>query len=428
MSEQRHATGRAREGDAEGLGAIPRVARCGPVALVESPHAGAGRQSGGALASRSPREHLEAAGVEVGEIIPVSALDHRLPQGARWRERGFAAVVAAGGDGTIGAVATQLAGTDLPLGILPMGTSNDVARSLGIPLDLAAACRVISQGVPVEMDAGQTLPAMTQPGALGAEPRDHSPSDTTPAERTVLAAQGAYFMHALTLGLNVSFARLATDVARRQRWGTLTYAASAIEALTQFQPVPVTLRLTGVRTLGPGGEWREEVEQQVLDCRVVQVAVINTPVFGGGMNLRLPRVEAHDRMLDFLVLEALEPARLRATVQGLLDSLARLAEGMYRVGAAATSAPFARDESAAFGTSPANDTEKDAEDVETVTDETAGFALPGVRRFQAREAVIETPRDVDVTLDGEIRAHTPVLVRVAPAPVRVLVPAVPRGV
>lgn len=429
MSEQRRATGRAIAGE-EALGAVPGVARRRLVALVESPHAGTGRQGEGALARQSPREYLEAAGVEVGEIVPVSALDHRLPQGARWRERGFVAVVAAGGDGTIGAVATQLAGTDLPLGILPMGTSNDVARSLGIPLDLAAACQVIAEGAPVEMDAGQALPAMTEPGALGAEPRDHSPSDTTQAERAVLAAQGAYFMHALTLGWNVAFARLATDVVRRQRWGSLAYAASAIEALTQFQSIPVKLQLTGFRALGPGGEWREETETQVLEYRVVQVAVINTPVFGGAMNLRLPRVEVNDRMLDFLVLEALEPAILRATVQGLLDSLARLAEARYRAGGAASSALSASsvvNGPEAPGISPAKDAEKDAEkDTETVTDEAAGFALPGVRRFQAREAVIETPGDVDVTLDGEIRAHTPVRVRVAPTPMRVLLPAVSR--
>jgi diacylglycerol kinase family enzyme len=45
-----------------------------------------------------------------------------------------------------------------------------------------------------------------------------------------------------------------------------------------------------------------------------------------------------------------------------------------------------------------------------------------VRRYQARGAVIWTPQHVDVTLDGEIRAHTPVRVHVAPEPIRVLLP------
>lgn len=388
------------------------AARRGPVALVVSPHAGAGQVAG--ASQPDPRELLAAASVEVGEVLRVSELDHRLPQGERWRERGFSAVVAAGGDGTIGAVATQVAGSGLPLGILPMGTSNDVARSLDIPLDLADACRVVAGGMPVDVDAGQTLPAMTQPGALSTEANDPPATNTSASERTELATHGAYFMHALTLGLNVSFARLATDVARRQRWGTLTYAASAIEALATFQPVPIRMRLAGCRMLGPDSVWHEKGEAHLIDCRVVQVAVINTPVFGGGMNLRLPRVELHDQMLDFLVLEALEPPRLRTTIQGLLDSLARLAEGMRKAGSAATET---RGEIEPRGTSSA---EVSSETTES-DDAAAGFALPGVSRFQARAAVIETPRDVDVTLDGEIRAHTPVVVRVAPQPVRVLV-------
>lgn len=417
MSEQRHAV--SGPDAATGERRIPQDAReRGPVALVVSPHAGAGHIATDESQRADPRELLQAAGVEVGEVIPVSALDHRLPQGERWRERGFGAVVAAGGDGTVGAVATQLAGANVPLGILPMGTSNDVARSLGIPLDLTAACRVIASGVPVEVDAGQTVPAMTEPGALGTEPGDTPAPDSSPAERSLLAARGAYFMHALTLGLNVSFARLATDVARRQRWGNLTYAASAIEALTQFQSVPVQLRLTGFRALGPGGEWHEESEPHLVDCRAVQVAVINTPVFGGAMNLRLPRVEVHDRLLDFLILEAMEPPNLRATVQGLLDSLARMTEGMRRNGISNAWNTSLRTQP--HGMSSAEAPGETTETTET-SDEAAGFALPGVWRFQAREAVIETPHDVDVTLDGEIRAHTPVVVRVAPDPVRVLV-------
>ncbi|HZC76853.1 MAG TPA: diacylglycerol kinase family protein, partial [Ktedonobacterales bacterium] len=325
-----------------------------PVVLVTSAHAG---HADGA----TPAERLRAERIVVAEQIDVSALDHNLPQGVRWRDAGMRAVVAAGGDGTLGAVATQLAGSGLPMGILPMGTSNDSARSLDIPLDLVAACETIAWGVPTPIDAGQALPALTEPGALSSMHAAHTPADEA-ALHAKLARHGAYFMHALTLGFNVEFARLATDVARRERWGTLTYAASALEALTQFQPVPVTLRLFDVARQGADGDRVEMGGDVIVMRRVLQVAVVNLPVFGGPLNLRLPDAWLGDRLLDFVVIEALEPPNLRATVDGLFAALGRLRDGVFS-GRAASSE----------GTAPAE-----------LTDETAGLALPGVHRFSAR--------------------------------------------
>jgi len=56
------------------------------------------------------------------------------------------AVVAAGGDGTLSCAAGQLAGSNLPLGILPLGTLNHLARDAGIPADLEEAVAVIAAG------------------------------------------------------------------------------------------------------------------------------------------------------------------------------------------------------------------------------------------------------------------------------------------
>lgn len=67
----------------------------------------------------------------------------------------FDAVVAAGGDGTIGTVAGVLAGTSTPLGILPLGTLNHLAKDLKIPFDLKEAILTIAAGKTREIDVGE---------------------------------------------------------------------------------------------------------------------------------------------------------------------------------------------------------------------------------------------------------------------------------
>jgi diacylglycerol kinase family enzyme len=65
------------------------------------------------------------------------------------------AVVAAGGDGTIGTAAAALAGTGRALGVLPLGTLNHFARDAGIPLDLDRAVAVIAAGHRRRVDVGE---------------------------------------------------------------------------------------------------------------------------------------------------------------------------------------------------------------------------------------------------------------------------------
>src|SRR4029077_2494580 len=57
---------------------------------------------------------------------------------------GYSLIVAAGGDGTVSAVANGLVGTPAPVGIIPLGTTNVLARELGIPVNLDAACRLVA--------------------------------------------------------------------------------------------------------------------------------------------------------------------------------------------------------------------------------------------------------------------------------------------
>ena len=68
---------------------------------------------------------------------------------------GYRAVVAVGGDGTVGEVITGLAGSDVPLGIVPKGTANQVAANLGIPRFIEDAVEVAVNGVPARIDLGR---------------------------------------------------------------------------------------------------------------------------------------------------------------------------------------------------------------------------------------------------------------------------------
>jgi len=70
-------------------------------------------------------------------------------------QAGSRVVVAAGGDGTVSAVASRLAGTGVPMGVLPMGTLNHFAKDLGIPLEQDDAIKAIARGHGVGVDAAE---------------------------------------------------------------------------------------------------------------------------------------------------------------------------------------------------------------------------------------------------------------------------------
>src|SRR6185503_1144400 len=65
------------------------------------------------------------------------------------------AVVGAGGDGTLSTIASRLAGTGIPLGVLPLGTRNHFAKDLGIPLDLQEAVACVARCTPRAVDTGE---------------------------------------------------------------------------------------------------------------------------------------------------------------------------------------------------------------------------------------------------------------------------------
>ena len=118
------------------------------VILIHSPHSGRSSKLPEAL------KHLEQARLEMVNSISIADLDDLPAQGTSWKESGVDVAIAAGGDGLVGGVITHIAESGLPLGILPLGTSNDTSRALHIPQDIGEAAQVIAQGNEQEVDVG----------------------------------------------------------------------------------------------------------------------------------------------------------------------------------------------------------------------------------------------------------------------------------
>lgn len=102
------------------------------------------------------RDVLPAILSTLGDItlVPFEELGSAAEAPTCARERGCDWVAVAGGDGTVGAVAAALVGTELTLGLIPVGTFNNFARSLAVPLDPIEACRRILRAERRPIDVG----------------------------------------------------------------------------------------------------------------------------------------------------------------------------------------------------------------------------------------------------------------------------------
>ena len=122
------------------------------VAVILNPQAGNPAENADGCAE-ALKEVFERNGVQAVvhhvDSIPVADMV------AQARAEGADAVVAGGGDGTIGSVAAVLAGTGMPMGVLPLGTFNHFSKDMGIPLDLEDAIRMIATGAIRDVDIGE---------------------------------------------------------------------------------------------------------------------------------------------------------------------------------------------------------------------------------------------------------------------------------
>ena len=359
------------------------------VIVIHSPHSGRSSKLPDAI------KDLEQAGLEVVKSISIADLDNLPAQGTSWKESGIDVAISAGGDGLVGGVITHIAESGLPLGILPLGTSNDIARALHIPQDISEAAQVIAQGKEQEVDVG---------AAQSAEQAAHP---GTPSQPVVVSTQEgsqpyAYFAHALTVGVNVQFARIATNVATRKRFGRMTYPYAVLKTAAARDPLDIRLEFEGL-AMPQATASSQTAESSMpstpetlttLRSRALQVAVINTPIFGGQREFAIAGSSFEDRLLDIVVFEQMDMGTLG-------KNIAR---------------SFAPKKQAVTSLSPG--------EKRTFTHHPAELSgIPGMHHVQARGVTITTSADPqEVTVDGEVRGHTPIYVHVADELVRVRIP------
>jgi len=134
------------------VGTVPVVAVASVVVLI---NASAGLRAGVVLEP----DALASAFDDVGVKAAVDVVDpQRIPStvGILWAGADRPdAVIVAGGDGTVSHAAAAVVGTDVVLGVLPIGMFNHFAQQLGIPLDLGAAVRALAAADAVAVDVGE---------------------------------------------------------------------------------------------------------------------------------------------------------------------------------------------------------------------------------------------------------------------------------
>ncbi|AKS36443.1 diacylglycerol kinase [Mycolicibacterium goodii] len=208
---------------------------------------------------------LQQRGVDVTAIVGRDAAQAR-DLVREHLDRGTDALVVVGGDGVIGLALQELAGTEVPLGIVPAGTGNDHAREYRIPTgDPEAAADVIADGNTRTVDLG----------------RIDADDGTRRWFGTVVAT---------------GFDSLVSDRANRMRWphGRMRYNLAMVAELSKLRLLPFRLSFDG----GPA-------EEHAL----TMTAIGNTRSYGGGM-LICPGAEPTDGLLDVTMIASASRSRL----------------------------------------------------------------------------------------------------------------------
>lgn len=196
--------------------------------LVLNPHSRSGGETVAAVVDRL---------LDLGPVHAIRTPDPGTARRAILRFGGPASrVVVGGGDGTLSTLLDAILESGSVLGVLPLGTANDFARSLGIPLDLAEAARILVDGQMRRVDVGEV--------------------------------NGKLFLNAVGVGVGPTLTRELDDGSKRQL-GVLAYPMALLSVLKDAEPFHARL----------------EVDGRVHDLDCLQVTIGNGIHYGGGLTI-----------------------------------------------------------------------------------------------------------------------------------------------
>ncbi len=230
--------------------------------LLVNPHARKGKE-----ARVEAIECLKGLGFDLLEESAENP--QKLPQIIRHYHKQIDLVIIGSGDGTVNAAIEGLLETKLPLGILPSGTANNLARNLNIPQSLPEACQIIAGGKIRLIDLGWV--------------------------------NGNYFFNVAGLGLSAQINQRVKKTWKR-RWGVLAYAIVALQVLLQARPLKAEIRC----------------HNQSIPIKTFQITVCNGRYYGSGL-IVAEDATIDDERLDLYTLQthhwweliALLPAMMR---------------------------------------------------------------------------------------------------------------------
>jgi YegS/Rv2252/BmrU family lipid kinase len=216
-----------------------------PLVLLVNPTSGGGR----ALKILPRVEAALDAGRVPFRVVRTRSLEHGVDKALAAVEAGELPVVISG-DGLVGAIGGAIAGGETPLGVVPVGRGNDLARVLGIPTDPEEAIAVVLAGHTRTIDIGE--------------------------------ANGRPFLGIASVGFDSDANRIANE---SRLGGNLVYAWAALRALAGWKPARFTIAI---------GEQRTRVEG-------FSVIVANNKAYGGGMFVA-PDAELDDGAFDVVTI------------------------------------------------------------------------------------------------------------------------------